>query len=469
MGTEILVIGSLLVVSGVLIIIIILLLANLGAYFMKIPQGTTVFISAGDSLKSILPNIGGYRMSNVDDLDGRHWLIPAKDENEKTESFFHKSLTGTVWFQKWLWKRFGVKFISLFWPHTHIHEFDMRKGGRRRIAARTELGPDTALKSRLVDSEGSTLVDSLLFLVPRPVYVEGVDLAGDNSRINLLLLPVYRQVIPALPVYYLKGDFFTLLDAAIEAAMVDFFAQHRVAVYKNDGDKSGKKKGEFAENSYDPPEDESGKGIYEERYEASPLTYAHWLKLTKGDGSPLGQKLRRLNVSRMYLQNLEKEKGEKNKQEIIDYIKKNLLLEELSDLPENNRLAKIIPSGIVPRFGFALVSFRIVEWEVHESTKKLAEALLAKETESHAAEGVRKKAEGDRDADVSRAQGDASRYRLPIEALTQLKVTPDVAAGVLAAQLRTENMRDSKTLTTYVEGGASASVMVSASPQTSTK
>ena len=223
---------GLLTLIAVLAVIVILLLSNFGAYFTKISQGTTAFITAGDSLQEILPNISGYKMSDEADLENQHWLIPEKDKEEQIAALFRDSMHGTVWFQKWLWRKFGVKFISWFWPQIRIHEFDIRKGGRRRIEARNEVGADAPLRSRVIDSPEKTIVDSLLFLAPRPVYMEGVELAGDNSKINLLLLPVFRQVIPSLPVFNLKGDFFTLIDAAIEAACVDFFAKHRVALFK---------------------------------------------------------------------------------------------------------------------------------------------------------------------------------------------------------------------------------------------
>lgn len=440
---EIIIIGGLLVAIAVLALAIILLLSNLGAYFTKIAQGTTIFISAGSSLRDILPNIGGYRMSKDEDLDGRHWLIAEAEEEKRLDAFFHNSQKGTKWLQKLLWKKFGVRFISLFWPHTNVHSFDIRKGGRRRIEARTEVGADAPLRSRVIDSpEKDTVVDSLLFMVPRPVYVEGIELAGDNSRINLLLLPVFRQVIPALPVYYLKGDFFTLLDAAVEAAMVDFFARHRVAVYK-DGDK----KGQFAADSYNSSQPE---------HEGSPLTYSHWLKLTKaGEGSPMEQQLRHLNVSKEYLAKLEESGGAA---ELTNYIEKHLIAGEPVDMPGGS-ISGMIPNGIVPRFGFALVSFRVVEWEVHKSTVALADSLLRKETELHTADGVREKAFGERDAILERATAESSRYMQLVDALVGKGVHPDVAAQVMATQLRTENIRDGK-VTTYVEGGASATIMV---------
>jgi len=430
----------------VLTIVIILLLANLGAYFTKIAQGTTVFINTGDSLRSIWPNVGGYRMSQAKDLEDQQWLIPEEEDTEREKAFFSDNRVGTRRFQKWLWRRFGIRFISWFWPHNRIHSFDLGAGGRKRIKERDAIKENAPLRSRVVDSPEPTVVDSLLFTVPRPVFLEGVELAGDNSRINLLLLPIYRQVIPSLPVYNLQGDFFTPLDAAIEAAMVDFFASYRVAVYK-----TGQKKGGFAKDSFEEGDDPK-------KLEAVPLTYSLWLQLTKGgENSPIERHLRHLNASVEYRKELEKKGGA---EELVAYVDKLTYNEPVPAI--GGTLASKIPSGIVPRFGFALVSFRVVEWEAHESTVKLAEALLAKETKRHEAEGIREEAYGKRDATEALGKGESERFDLMVAALVKHKVDPNIAAQVVATQLRMENVRGSK-LTTYVEGGESrSSIMVPA-------
>lgn len=424
-----------LIVSAFLLLIIILILSNLGAYFTKIPQGTTVFISAGESLKAILPNVGGYEMSSCEDLDGRKWLIPRKYMSGKHRDMFYKSIFGTRLFQRWLWKAFGIKFISWFWPHTNVHRFDIRKGGRRRLVAPSELAADAPLRSRVRDSEEPTEVDSLLFLTPRPVYVEGIELAGDSSRVNLLLLPVFRQVIPALPAYYLKGDFYTPLDAAIEAAMVDFFATHRVAVRKN-GDNY-----EFAADYPDP----ENKDLSER-----PMTYGDWIKLDKGETSPLEKWLRNLNVSPSYLERLRSEK----KDELVNYIENELVPGDHSKTPSSEKISGMIPNGIVPRFGFAMVSFRLVGWEAHPTTQEYADAFLASEKAIQLARGARETAAGERDAQIAVAKGEKERGSMFVQALIELGVTPDVAASIFETQVRTGNIRDSN-ITTYVEGGGS--------------
>lgn len=426
---------SMMVLIFGLVILIILLLAYHDAYFTKVDQGTTVFINAGGSLKEILPNVSGFKLSKMKDIEGQRWLISEEDlkedkEEEKKQKrlneLFNKSPPSTRLFQKWLWETFGVRFISPFWPQVKRHSFDIRS--RKRLLEGSDVPPDTSLKDRVVDSPSlnGTIVDSLLFLVPRPVYLHGIQLPGDNSRINLLIHPIYRQIIPALPVYHLKGDFFTQLDAALESSVMDFFATH------------------------------SG----------GTLNYVAWLKLPKGGGnSPLEEHLRTLNFSKSYRSKLVGEE----KSELVTYIDKLTGNEfaQLGNAQEDNSKNEV-GSGIVPRFGFALISFRIVDWEPHLDTKPLAEALLAKQTEFHRAEGVREAAYGKRDADIAIADGEAARFKKPIEAITGLGVTKDVAADVLRTDLRTRNIggKDSK-IVTYVEGGEQrSSILVPSSATT---
>ena len=447
----------------ILVLIIIGLLADLGWWLAKLARGTTVFISAGETMRAIWPNVGGFRMSKTKDPDGRHWLIPVSDKDSQKDwedGFFEDSILKPL--AKLLWKWMGVRFISFLWPQVHVQKFDIRS--KKRIKERTEVGEKAPLRSRIEDvtEKDKTIVDSLLFVVPRPVYLEGIELAGDNAKINVIQLPVYRQVIPELPVYYLKGDFFSLLDAAIGAAFVDFCATHLVAVYK----KGHTLEGQFVKDSWIEKEDKN-------EYDSCHLTYAHWLKLTKaGEGSPLEQRLKKINFNQAYYDLLaahEKKHGVQEEEKLSTYV------DELAHRAFSQRLepAGHIPSGIVPRFGFALISLRTVDWEPHEGTQKLAEAILAKETQLHTAEGVREKAYGERDAAIARAkgqratlkaegQGELARNKNFLKALVDKDVNPDVAANVLATQLRTENIKGAG-LTTYIEGGASASVLVDAS------
>lgn len=449
----------LIALTVVLLIVLVVVLANRDAYFTMVAQDSTKYISVGESLKYILANITGFKLSATLDLDNRQWIVPASDEEDRLKAFFRNR--SWVGLQRFLWQKLGVVFFGFLWPQVYVQWFNIRS--IKTVKEVSEVAADAPLRARIVDSHGdaATIVNELRFVVPRPVYLDGVELAGDNAKINFLLLPVYRQVIPALPVYTLRGDFFTLLDAAIQAAVVDFASSHRVAVYKTERDVEGNvtnphAAGQFAYDFWDPMGTIIAHGEdpneYRRKYEPSPLTYSLWLKLTKaGENSPLERHFHTLNVNAAYLQRLD----DRGRTELAAYARDHLA----HGHPATGALPSAIPSGIIPRFGFALVSFRNVEWEPHPSTKPLADALLAKETEFHTAEGVREKAKGERDRILFVREGEAARYDALLSALIKNGVDPNVAAQVAATQIRMEQVAASK-LTTYVEGGASAQPVV---------
>lgn len=458
-------IGAVIALIAALLIVIALMLANLGWWFTQIEKGSTVFINKGDDMKAIWPNVGGYKMSKMEDPDGRRWLIKAVNEKDVEESFFFdKELSKPI--HIYLWKKFGVRFMGIFWPQVHRHSF---KIDRKRLREAT--GSDGKLGSRVAQSPNAGVpVDSLLFLVPRPIHIEGVELAGDNSKISLLLLPIFQQVIPSLPVYYYKGDFFTPLDGAIEAAMVNFFAVHRVAVIRSKGEKGQEDNEEFAHDTYDPS-DYKRQGCdteeqYREKYEPSPLTYHYWIRISKTEGSPMEQHLRSLNATREYHEKL---KGDKKTNELVkhlDFLTHDMYGGTQSEKDEKGgkekpKPPKGSPSGIIPRFGFALVSLRLVDWTAHGDTEELSRAILQKQTESHRAKGVREKAYGERDAVKARGEGENVRFNQMVRAYTDQGVDPNVAAQIVGIYLRTENIGGS-TIGTYVEGGSNVSVMVPA-------
>jgi hypothetical protein len=413
--------GALLFLIGctiVLGVVVIVLLAHLDIVFTTVPQGSTVFINKGDAMDAIWPNVEGFRMSNEEDPEGRKWLVcidPKKTEEERIKerlnAFFKDTLCMTGWFQKLLWKSFGVRFMGWTFLNTRRHKFDIKN--RRRLVE--ESGDNNAeLKSRIKNvNENQTVVDHLLFVVPRPMILKGIILPGDNSQISLLLLPIYRQVIPSIPVYSMGGDFFTQLDGAIEAYVTNCL------------------------NSY-----EEGK-----------LTLKNWTKLPKsGENSPLLKDVYSITADRAYRKTLSK------KPELRKYLD-TLTHNKLKD---NSISDDGIPSGILPRFGFALSSLRLIAWEPYGQTADLVKAIQAKEVEERRAEGLVKKGIGEKEYDIQRAEGKARLFGDPVKALTDLEVDTNVAAEVLRTQIRTENLAGlNSKITTYIEGDSSASIMVS--------
>lgn len=475
------------VVLSIFLLVVVSLLAKRRWQFTTIKEATTVFKNVGGRLGDIWPNISGYKLTAERDPDGNQWLVREKDEQKRRDAFFRNVWWGMRVFHEFLWRMIGVRLVSFLYPQNRVHEFNIRSRLRLTDAPHLPLPPppgsdaeleqniigpatsDDELKNRIVRSPESPVVSELLRVVPRPILFKGLELGGENARINMLVLPQFHQIIPKIPVYDYQGDFFPYLDAAVEAVMVDFLGTHRVGVCRDeDGSET------FVTSEFIPendPESDPNDNLWKENrrrgepikrptgYRSAPLTYAYWTKLDKGDTSPLHRYIRkRVNASEAYVQKILDEKGLGEKSEIYQELLR-LAPERVDEI--GGELAKQTPHGIIARLGFALVSFRLVSWRAHESTLPLAQALLQKEIEYHKAEGYREKKKGEADGVRYVAEAEEQRLRSLATGLVGGGVPKSEVAGVVDTYLRTSNIRDSK-LTTYVEGGASASVMIPA-------
>ena len=418
---DILAMSAIFAADAVLAVILILLMANMDAYFTTIPQSTTKFVDIGGTLKKIMPNVNGYLLSRERDVDGNQWLITATSKTEETAGLICDAPLGTRLIQKILWEHLGVRFIGITWPHARIHPFHIP--GNADMEERKEKGSIADLASRIISSKNDAGRNTLPFIITRSMYFEGLDLPGDNAKINILALAVFQQVIPSVPVYNLNTNFLPLLDAAIEAGLIDFLAQHRV---KTDAEGAG-----------------------------TELTYRTWLQLAKaGEEGPIESHLRRMNASSRYVRRL-KHIGANR---LASFLTSNLLDEE-SHNHAVEAITKSTPHGLIPRCGYALIGFHIVNWSTHSSTEGLAAALLEKETQQHAAEGVRARAAGERDALLAQTTAEEERFKKLVASLTGNGVSPDTAARVVETVLRAEHMGKAG-FGTFVEGGTNARVLV---------
>lgn len=483
---------------------------------VKIPTGNTVFVTVGSKLHGIWPNVGGHHISSEEDPEGRHWLVKTREKPDPErnhsdyqhrekhakrrieESLFHgsffagrfwraRSLPWVLiggWYYLFLWRWFGIRttLVLLLYPNNQIHPFDIKS--RLRLLEGHRVSERAPLRERVVESGGDTEVHSLLFTVPRPILVEGVELGGDNARVNILILAFFQQVIPALPVFYLKGDFFTLLDTAVEAGLTNFGANHRVAIDANGNlvdhtyDKSRRKKKEEEakglqqENRESKKHFEARKQAILDSYQPAPLTLRYWLQMDRI--AAIEGYLRGINASPSYYKQLKELSGEDG--ELFHHLHFNLLeghapslgpADTVDDV-EKNRWDEKIGQGIIPRIGFALVSFRLQAWESHTDSSELDAAIRGVEVNSRQAQAARKKAEGDRDVAILLAEGRAALYERPVSKLTALGVNPNTAARVLETDQRTANIGGgSSSVTTYIEGGSTSSTESGSTPQPS--
>lgn len=424
-------------------LILAMVLASRHWHFTRIEKGNTAFIVRGDDMKAIWPNVGGHRMSDQEDLDGRRWLVLEPDDKEIWKTFARDMLWGTRWLQHKLWDRFGIRFVSWFWPGVKVHSLRL---GVTRLKEESKLETGKSLRDRL-ESDTETIY-SLRFLVPRPMVIEGVELAGDNARINLLVLAIFRTVIPSLPIFYYKGKFFPLLDAGVKAGIINFCADYKVTV---------------------PVVDEKGQPVFGKDGKAQlakeeSLTYELWLKLDKGVGSPIQQRLLGLNVGKDFYDRLVQE----GKTELVNHIKLLLGGKELEET--SGTMKKEMPFGLIRQYGFALQSIEVIDWEAAEETKDLSAALRAKQTALHKAMGVREEAYGKRDAVQAVGNADAARVgammEAMVEALKKAGVPEGEIAPAVASVFQAEQLKQIPSLQTLIFGGAGVLVPASTSPPT---
>mgnify|MGYP005843550553 CR=1 FL=1 len=467
---EVMIATVLILLNVVAIVVTVIIFSKKGWWFFQPQKGTIVFVNKGEDLKEVWVNVGSHKLSEIDDPDGKHWIVnePEKDKIERAR-FRGRSMKS---FKKVLWSQ-GIRFIGLLWPHAHVHKF---KVDRRRLVEREEgtMEGDASLKKRVVQSPNAgEEVDNLLFVSYRPVYKQGVELAGDNSKINLLVLPTWQLVQPTTPVYYYMGNFYPLLDSAVEAALENFFATHRVAVYK-ENNKEGEE-GEFAHDEYDPSKyDGLEKDEYIKKFKPSPITYSHWIKMRKTSNSALERHLFSYNSTRKYYEKIKKaattDEGEKILAQLNHLTQDRFTDATTGDTQNNDALEKIqegLGEGIIPGIGYAMIAFRLVEWEAHGDTKDLAEALQAKQTEKAIALGVIEKARGQREAIILEGKGESERYENLIRVQTGLGVHPDNATITLRETEKASKIggKDSK-ITHWFEksGGGHPPIAISDSP-----
>jgi hypothetical protein len=431
-------------VIGLLTLILIMISARKQWQFATIEKGNTAFVVKGDDLDVILPNVDGHKISEEKDFEGRRWLVkvdtagsPAQQKREMRRAFQSTLLPGTRHIQWFLWNKFGIRFVSWFYPHNRIHQVEI---SQNRLRQESEVETTADLRNRIAADKGD--IDSIRYIFPRPMVAEQSELAGDNAKVNFLVLTTWRLVIPSIPIFYWKGRFMPLLDADVSAGIIDFCANYRAPVKMVEG-----------MPVYVPNVDMEDEGV---EITMAPLTYGLWLQIPKDRGSPLHRHLLGLNASPEYFTTLED--LDNGKPELARH-----LLSLLGGKPDPipGGMTEKIAMGFIPKYGLALSDVDIISWQPDKATQALSNALQAKEIARREADGVRAEADGVRDATIAKATGEADRYRRLVDALIGRGVSPDVAAEVVRAQVEMENLKQWGG-STYVHG--QAGVMVPTTP-----
>lgn len=225
-----------------------------------VPEGEIVLIGAGQKdpeLKKILCNVEGYRV-----VGEKIVKIEEGGETKDKGKFAAPLPEPTGWwppktllqrFEVHLWKRFGIRWVSFFFPMVSVIRFTISKD---KLQSQSAIDEDVPLKQWVSYNSGE--VSSLHWRFVRPTYVPGVELPGDGAQINILVYATYQVVNPVNLVLLYKGKFATHIDASIQSVINNFCQSYMTEVTNTDGVKEKKH-----------------------------LTLETWMQLPKGSKSPL--------------------------------------------------------------------------------------------------------------------------------------------------------------------------------------
>jgi hypothetical protein len=171
-------------------------------------QATTValetfkFVVAGGSLHRILANLTDAGL----DRNGR----VTTNEKMMVRTYTNPLL-------EFLRVKLGVYWVSIFYPIHKVYKFKIDKN---RLVKGTTLSDGHSIRD-LITVEPDVEVDHLLRIIPRPIYVPGVQ-TNDGFTVDIALMTEHEVTNPRTAVFSLNGQFFPLLDAAMKAAVGDY-------------------------------------------------------------------------------------------------------------------------------------------------------------------------------------------------------------------------------------------------------
>lgn len=132
----------------------------------------------------------------------------------------------TLWkaVRQWLRHRWGFFWVGITYPQTHIHKFQVIKSRLRRDLEQKQ-GPITEMIE--VDSTPAE-VDHLLWRFPRAILVGGIEFA-DRLTANLVVLSNFQVVMPNIPVFIYKADFFPQIESLVRSTVIDYCRRVKLA------------------------------------------------------------------------------------------------------------------------------------------------------------------------------------------------------------------------------------------------
>lgn len=226
-------------IYAALLVLALYLDARLGMHLTFMKEADIGFVMKGEELKKVI--LG----------------LKKEDCRDVIESLKKRGI-------KWTGKdsplaRFlGVHYVSMLYPFRKLHRFEILAEGVRDGSEGKEIPEEGSIIREWLYQHRKE-VRSLRWRFPRPVLVEGVELA-DRTKLDIIVMAVLEVEDPYVPIFVYKGGFFPLVSSFIESATIDLVV--------------GKSGEEFGE-------------------EGKEMTYSHFVNMDKGEGSKFSSALRK--------------------------------------------------------------------------------------------------------------------------------------------------------------------------------
>lgn len=198
-----------LVVIPILLAIFLWESAKKGWHATQLPTGEIAFVVASGTVIKVLSNVDGHYVKKTIVGGNRKWeILPI---NPSVPPPMENPLS------KWLKKKWGIYWVSWFWPLRKLHGFNVDIA---RLKPAEQLN-NLEIKD-WIQHEGNRSVTTLRWKIPRPFVAIGVELA-DKARVDLVITAVFRTVDPVKPIFIYKGRFFDFLMNVVVSETTSFF------------------------------------------------------------------------------------------------------------------------------------------------------------------------------------------------------------------------------------------------------
>jgi len=177
--------------------------------FTRVKEGTIKFLMYGNDLAEVIVNVDGKQLAPEDGVPGGR-IVPIEFKKERIRRHWPP--------EDYLKDHWGIHFVSLAYPARSVHRFPIIKA---RLTTKAVADSESTVIGRIEVDPEPVMVSELWESFYRPFAVISAE-TKDNLHINLLVMGSFRVEIPYIPVFTFRGDFFSLIEFAVNSAVTDY-------------------------------------------------------------------------------------------------------------------------------------------------------------------------------------------------------------------------------------------------------